>query len=304
MGVFVAVDVEAANRNSASICQIGLAAFNDNARVWEWSSLVNPEEPFEHGNVGIHGITAADVAAAPAFPEVLAGIRGSLEGQVIASHWRFDCDALHQAAEKYALKFPYCRWIDTCEIARLAWPDFANHKLKTLCCNLGLELTHHDAGSDAIACGEILARARTVTGLKLHELIARVGTLKPARYRPQDVPQSPARARIPEKIEMQGRPGGPLSGHVAVCTGEFSIGKRALVEIAAALGCDVEETFSARRTTLVITGRRNPADFGGKMKSEKLLKAEAAVAAGRKIIILSEQEFLALSQRILARAVT
>ena len=41
---FVAVDVETANADIASICQIGVVAF-ENGRVKEsWQTLVNPED--------------------------------------------------------------------------------------------------------------------------------------------------------------------------------------------------------------------------------------------------------------------
>ena len=35
-------------------------------------------------------------------------------------------------------------------------PQLPDHKLNTLCAYLGLELDHHRAGSDSLACGEVL----------------------------------------------------------------------------------------------------------------------------------------------------
>jgi DNA polymerase-3 subunit epsilon len=52
---FVALDVETANADSSSICQIGLATFEDGCLVDEWSTLVNPEDYFDPFNVSIHG---------------------------------------------------------------------------------------------------------------------------------------------------------------------------------------------------------------------------------------------------------
>ena len=51
---FVAIDVETANADMASICQIGLAKFKDGKLVEEWSSLVDPEDYFDFINVDIH----------------------------------------------------------------------------------------------------------------------------------------------------------------------------------------------------------------------------------------------------------
>jgi len=41
---FVAIDVETANSDMASICQIGIAKFENGILVEEWVSLVNPED--------------------------------------------------------------------------------------------------------------------------------------------------------------------------------------------------------------------------------------------------------------------
>ena len=41
-------------------------------------------------------------------------------------------------------------------MSRRLLPQLPNHKLNTLCDFLDLELDHHRAGSDSLACGEIL----------------------------------------------------------------------------------------------------------------------------------------------------
>ena len=46
---FVAVDVETANSDRASICQIGIAVFKDGKLADEWVSLINPEDHFPTG---------------------------------------------------------------------------------------------------------------------------------------------------------------------------------------------------------------------------------------------------------------
>lgn len=41
---FVAVDVETANAEVASICQVGMLRYQNRQRVKEWTLLVNPED--------------------------------------------------------------------------------------------------------------------------------------------------------------------------------------------------------------------------------------------------------------------
>jgi DNA polymerase-3 subunit epsilon len=240
---FIAIDVETANSDRSSICQIGLVAFDQDGLAWEWSSLVNPECDFDANNVRIHGVRSQDVASAPTWPDIMRAISPSLSQRVIVSHSRFDCDASHSASLRYSSEFPSCKWLDSVAVASVAWPELPRHNLKTLCAHFGIELQHHDALSDARACGTIMARAMRETDLGTAEWMRRVGAISPSS-RSQTTEK--ARIRYSEKIEARGVEGGPLSGHVLVCTGEFELGERALVNIASELGCDVSESFTNR----------------------------------------------------------
>jgi DNA polymerase-3 subunit epsilon len=68
---FVAIVVETANADMASICQIGVAKYSDGKLIKEWSSLVDPEDYFDFINVDIHGITEEEVEGKPTFPELV-----------------------------------------------------------------------------------------------------------------------------------------------------------------------------------------------------------------------------------------
>lgn len=65
---FVAIDVETANADMASICQIGLAVFENGVLKDEWKTYVDPEDYFDPINVDIHGINETKVRGAPNFP--------------------------------------------------------------------------------------------------------------------------------------------------------------------------------------------------------------------------------------------
>ena len=67
---FVAIDVETANADMASICQIGIAKYADGMLVEEWKSYVDPEDYFDGINVSIHGLDESVVKGAPTFPSL------------------------------------------------------------------------------------------------------------------------------------------------------------------------------------------------------------------------------------------
>ena len=87
---FVAIDVETANADLASICQIGLVTFADGQIVSGWQSLIDPEDEFNEINISIHGIDESSVQGAPRFNDLAVHIGKTLEGQVVASHTSFD----------------------------------------------------------------------------------------------------------------------------------------------------------------------------------------------------------------------
>jgi DNA polymerase III subunit epsilon len=302
MGCFIAIDVETANRHQGSICQIGLACFDDGALAWQWSALVDPEGEFEPFNIDIHRITPQRVAGAAKWPAVMECIATSLSGQTIVSHTRFDQIALAAASERYGLTLPDSRWIDSHAIARQVWPDMGRHRLRDLCETLGIELNHHDALSDATACGRIILAGLQASGLTLEQLIARQ-----APPRPSASQRSSARRRgerHQRDFTTVGAANGPLRGQVVVFTGAFEGGKRAISELAATAGCDVDENVAKSRTTMLVVGRRDPADWNGAEKSGKHRRAEEALAEGYKIEIMSEEQFRTLLQHAVTGALS
>ena len=62
---FIALDIETANPDLASICQIGLVEFRNGEMVNAWEWLVDPEDDFDGMNISIHGIDERDVKGQP-----------------------------------------------------------------------------------------------------------------------------------------------------------------------------------------------------------------------------------------------
>lgn len=171
---FIALDVETANADAASLCQIGLACVRHDGAIEVFSTLIDPRQPFAPFNLALHGIGPAQVRGAPTFPEVLALIAPLLEPQIVIQHSPFDRGAIHRACNAHDLPEPVWHWADSVQIARRAWPEFSGnggHGLAHLKQALALDFVHHDAGEDAKAAAMVVLRAEVQTGLRLEELI-------------------------------------------------------------------------------------------------------------------------------------
>jgi len=283
---FAAIDVETANADLASICQIGVAIFRDGRHVDSWSSLVDPQDEFDGFNISIHGIDERKITGAPFWPDVASTLRGLLGNSIVACHTPFDRAATTLACQKHRISHFDCRWLDTARVVRRAWPDQFGTKgygLRNVAKSLGIEFRHHDALEDARAAGEVLCRASDATGLTLDEWFARIeGPIDPASSQP---------------ITRDGNTEGPLFGNVVVFTGALSIPRREAADIASRAGCKVG-TSVTKKTTILIVGDQDISKLAGKAKSSSHLKAEALNSQGCSIRILRESDF----QSILSQA--
>ena len=277
---FVAVDVETANADLASICQIGVAKFSNNRIDETWESLINPEDEFDFINVQIHGIDEKMVHAAPTFPEVFEGFRSYLENQIVESHMPFDRIALSRTVEKYDLDSIKCTWLDTARVARRTWTQFAysGYGLATLAQELGVNFQHHNALEDARAAGEILIKAVEKTSIGLEDWLTRVE-------------QPIFETSSSSKITKDGNPEGHLWGEEVVFTGTLSVPRRQIADIASQAGCKVASSVT-KVTTLLVVGDQDIRRLTGFEKSSKHRKAEQLLEKGYNIRILTESDFM------------
>lgn len=182
---FLAVDVETANTNPSSICQIAVVRFERGAAVDIWDSFIDPGEPFAALNVALHGIDAIAVANAPDFPQIIEALSERLSGNVVATHMPFDRIAVQSALAKHSVAPFECSWLDTASVARRAWPRFAKrgYGLKSLAAWCSIDLRHHDAVEDARAAGLIFAKAMADTGTNVGEWTAESSQTKASESR-------------------------------------------------------------------------------------------------------------------------
>ncbi len=173
---FAALDVETANSDPGSICQVGVAHFEDGRLAGQWSTLVDPEEPFDVFNTAIHGIDEYMVTEAPTFRDCAPTLYELLDGRITVHHTAFDVHAIRRAAASADVGLPRCVWLDSARIARRAWPQFARrgYALANVSRFLNYRYEAHDALEDAKAAGNLLVAACHETGLDVAEWLKRV----------------------------------------------------------------------------------------------------------------------------------
>jgi DNA polymerase-3 subunit epsilon len=156
-----AIDFETANYRSHSAIAVGLAIIEDRKIVESCSFLIRPPESwFVPRFIEIHGIEPYHVENAPNFEELWPQIQRFFRDTTMLAHNAgFDRGVLEGTAAYYELALPKLDWLCTVQISRRRWPELERHKLNIVCDHLGIELNHHDAGSDALAAAKIYLAA-------------------------------------------------------------------------------------------------------------------------------------------------
>jgi DNA polymerase-3 subunit epsilon len=281
---FAAIDVETANSDLGSLCQVGVAHFTDGVLTEEWSTLLDPEDYFDGMNVSIHGITPEIVEGKPTFPQIADRLRSAMERTTCVSHTHFDRVAIARAFARYGLAPISASWLDSARVARRFWKDLAWHGygLANCCAKIGYTFQHHDALEDAKAAGMVLLAVLRESRQDLEAWKARIRQ-----------PIDPERSSSGAAIERVGNPEGDLYGEVIVFTGALDIPRVEAADLAASIGCTVDQNVT-RRTTILVVGDQDARRLAGHELSSKQRKAQQLASAGVPIRLIRESDFRAL----------
>ena len=159
---YCAIDFETACHDQASACAVGAARIRNGAVAETFFSLIQPPKGMEilPFFTSIHGIRMDQVRSAPTFAELWPKLKDFIGSDTLLAHnASFDRGVLRAALEHYGLPDAVPPFKCTLRLAREKWPALSNHRLNTLCDYLSIDLDHHEALSDAVACARIFVEA-------------------------------------------------------------------------------------------------------------------------------------------------
>lgn len=274
---YVIVDIETANPNITSICQIAIVTYENGQITDQWHTLINPKTDFHYMNVAIHGIDERTVRNAPTLSDVADTIKAKFADNLICSYGAFDRSSLTRIFPELSNQ-----WLDIVRVVRRSWnQEFAKYGygLASMASTLKIkQANHHDALDDVLVAGEILLKALEDSQKDLDFWLDRV-------RKPIDLDNY---QKAHGKLE--GNPEGELHGETIVFTGELSIPRAKAAELAAQAGCNVATSVS-KKVTLLVIGEQDLTKLNGKELSSKEIKARELIEKGHPIQLLSEKDF-------------
>lgn len=159
MNRYIAFDVETPNRYNNRMSAIGIAVVEDGRIADTFYSLVDPEQPFDWFNTQLTGIDSEAVLGAPTFDVLWPRIEPILSSGVLVAHNApFDLGVLKKCLRGYGIEWrPQVKGLCTVRMGRRLLPGIS-HRLGDMCAYYGIDLDHHRADSDSLACAAILIR--------------------------------------------------------------------------------------------------------------------------------------------------
>ncbi len=154
---FVAFDLETTGLEAQQdrVVEIGAVRFSRSGQVTgQFEQLVNPGRPMPPAAQAIHGISDADLAAAPPAREVLPRFLDFLGNArstgLVAHNASFDAAFLGSELRRAGYAHPEHRVFDTLALARCRRPELPSHRLDCLVTAFGLQSApSHRALADA-----------------------------------------------------------------------------------------------------------------------------------------------------------
>jgi DNA polymerase-3 subunit epsilon len=153
---FLALDFETANQSRNSACAIALAVVENLEIVKTVSYLIKPPTDYFFFT-DLHGISWEDVKDEPSFDKIWKEISPFFSNiDFIAAHNApFDKSVLKRSCGHYDLKMPEIDFICTYRKSEKML-KLKRFRLNDVSDYFGIELDHHNALSDTIACAKIM----------------------------------------------------------------------------------------------------------------------------------------------------
>ncbi|PKH52154.1 DNA polymerase III subunit epsilon [Tenacibaculum sp. Bg11-29] len=154
---FTAIDFETAT--SHHICSVGIVTFENGEIIDEYHALIKPpNNEYNWHNIKVHGITERHTQNMPSFNEIYPEIKKRIHGKTLVAHNEsFDRNVLTKTMRDYSIDYSELniaeKWVCTMKIYKAKGYKPAN--LNACCQQNNIQLEHHQALSDARACGKL-----------------------------------------------------------------------------------------------------------------------------------------------------
>lgn len=303
---FLTIDFEVASRYEYSPCSVAIYKFTENSCAKLYSTLINSGDVFfDPQLVKLHGITAKMVQNAPSINIVMKEICNIIKDNFLFAHnATYDILKIINGCTYHNIDIPNFKYADSLMVAKRTWKGLINYKLDTVSDFLNIELNHHNADSDAIACGKIMLKAMQFYNFDnilslLEQIKYSYGYYenntfyKGFSHKINKCHNSKSDYEKVKEININTKADGELNGKVIVFTGALSITREEAMKLAAEHGA-IPNASVTSKTNYLVVGNDDYHKFKLGNKSNKMIKAEQLISKGQDLEMITEDDFLEL----------
>lgn len=281
---FIVIDTETTGLDPdyCELIEFAGIKIKNGKEVARFQSLIKPEEEIDEFITNLTGITNDMLKNAPHPKEVILKISDFIGSSILVAHnAHFDINFLYDYFEQFLDKPLTNDFICTMRLSRRVFPEFKNHKLKTLCENFNINPPRHRALEDAIATLEIFNQChKTVENFigvdNFINSLSKKTTLKASEI-----------AATTDSFDSDH----PLFNKYCAFTGTLSkMTRREAMQIVVNLGGKCQDNVT-KSTNYLIMGIQDYSRFADGEKSNKTKKAEELILKGQDLEIISENVF-------------
>lgn len=281
---FIVIDLETTGLDP-TFCEIiefcGIKIRNG-FQVDRLETLIKPEEPIGEFITQLTGITDEMLVDAPLPDEAIPAIADFIGDAVLVAHnAHFDINFLYDYFEGYLDKPCTNNFVCTLRLGRRIFPDYNNHKLETICENLGLDIPSHRASTDADAVLKVFNECKkfVVDTVGIDSFVA--------DYYKQNSLKASQIAATTDSFDS----GHPLFNKHCVFTGTLSrMTRREAMQLVVNLGGKCQDNMT-KSTNYLVLGIQDYSRFADGKKSSKTKKAEELILKGQDLEVISEEVF-------------
>lgn len=285
---YVSLDLETTGFSPeyCEIIEVACIRYRGGSEVDSFTTLVKPHDLLAvDGHItSLTGITPEMLESAPMIDAVMPQVLAFIGSDTVVAHKAsFDINFVYDNAERLGLGAFGNDYIDTMRMARKLFPDFVNHKLKTLVKQFGVSKdVAHRSESDArqaALCYQYMVKY--VQENNLSDKLAPAIAFLHGSVKASDIVGNPDLLKT----------NSPLFGKIVVFTGALDkMTRKEAMQIVADLG-GINGDNVTKKTDFLVLGNNDMCTSIKNGKSKKYQKAEKYILSGSDLSIISENVF-------------
>lgn len=275
---YAVIDVETTGLNKSfdKIIEIAIITIEKGEIVDQYSTLVNPKVHISESASKVNGIFDIDVQEAPTYQEIVDDVKRHINNRIVLGYnVSFDLDFIQKLLSEFSAE-TQIEYFDVYSYVKRIIKGLPNYKLQTVANHFEVsQKPNHRALDDTIATNEVFCLCRAEF------------------HRRQETERAERKAERERKKQehTEKYQGSPLLDTAFVFTGEFSIDRASIEQMALSVGALIRQKVTSNTDYLVVGNLSNLPEWA---IERKYSKAKSLCEDRKKVKLIDETKYFSM----------